>query len=368
MDDKKSPSSLVIGLALFSMFFGSGNLIFPLSLGAVYQGSFVVATCGFVITAVLLPTLGLLAMLTVSGNFDQLFLGLIDKKFSRWFFLLVLAFWIPFGSGPRCVILAHASINHLLSFNLPLWLFSILFLLIVFFSIIKRKRIIDLLGKVLTPLLLLSIGAIVISSFRNGIINEGPAESSLVFWQALGAGYYTQDLIAAIFFSSALWSILEARIKDQRLILVKAFRGSLVAVFLLAVLYAALMAASAIHGDALRGLSGEKLVSTLATIALGPNLGGLSSVAVSLACLTTEIALVIVFADFINSHLFSRKHQSLAIVSTLLITWAMSLLSFGGVMAIIAPAMTIIYPILVFLVLRLLWIKRTKLRRMNDNL
>ena len=59
MAEEKSPSVMVVGLALFSMFFGSGNLIFPLMLGAKYQNYFYLCALGFTLTAVLLPTLGL---------------------------------------------------------------------------------------------------------------------------------------------------------------------------------------------------------------------------------------------------------------------------------------------------------------------
>ncbi|MCA9507722.1 MAG: branched-chain amino acid transport system II carrier protein, partial [Myxococcales bacterium] len=107
------------------------------------------------------------------------------------------------------------------------------------------------------------------------------------------------------------------------------------------------------------GLSGEKLVSTLAHIALGSYFGGISSIAVSLACLTTEIALVLVFADFLATH-FSHIPFKIALLFTLGLVWLMSLLHFEGLMAVIAPAMQIIYPILFLLVIRLLWIKRYK--------
>ena len=170
-------------------------------------------------------------------------------------------------------------------------------------------------------------------------------------------GYYTQDLIAAIFFCSALVTMLHQNISSPQVVMKKTLAGGLVAVSLLAILYAALMASSAIHGEFLTGLSGDRLVSALAQIALGRTWGGISSIAVSLACLTTEIALVVVMADFLGSR-FGLKHYAMPL--TLVVIWLMSLLKFDGLMAIIAPAMQIIYPVLFFLVLRLLWRSRYK--------
>jgi branched-chain amino acid:cation transporter, LIVCS family len=357
----KSPSSLIVGLAFFSMFFGSGNLIFPLMLGAQYESHFLICAIGFVITAVLLPTLGILAMMPAHGRYERLFSDFLPNNLSRWFILAVLMFWIPLGSGPRCVVLAHASINTYFAFTPPIWLFSLLFLVAVYFCVISRNRIIDILGKFLTPMLLLSILAIVVTSFLHGQINVSDMDPVNVFLESIVDGYYTQDLIAAVFFSSALVGMLKACGSNQAECIKKTWQGGLIAVVLLTILYTALMAASAIHSEYLHNLSGEKLVSTLAHIALGSTFGGISSIAVSLACFTTEIALVLVFADFLNQHFFRKHNTKNAILLTLVIIWSMSQLQFGGIMAIVAPAMKVIYPILFLLVIRFLWRSRNQL-------
>ncbi len=357
MAARKSPSTLVVGLAFFSMFFGSGNLIFPLMLGAQYESLFYMSALGFIITAVLLPTLGILAMVPAQGQYEKLFTNLLPERYYRFFFLIVLIFWIPLGSGPRCVVLAHASINKYFAYTPPLWLFSLTFLAIVYACVQSRAKIITILGKVLTPALLFSIFAIVVTSFFSGDINISAADPTKVFLSSIVDGYYTQDLIAAVFFSSAIVSMLNFETHDHKLAIKKTWQGGLIAVVLLTILYTALMAASAVHAELLRGLSGEQLVSTLAHIALGGTFGGLSSVAVSLACLTTEIALVIVFADFLNHHFIHTKRHY-ALILTLVLVWVMAQLEFGGIMAIIAPAMQVIYPLLFILVLRCLWRSR----------
>lgn len=363
MDADRSPSTLVIGLAFFSMFFGSGNLIFPLMLGARFESNFWLAALGFIVTAVILPTLGILAMLPTSGHYEKLFLGLLPEKIFRYFFLVILLFWIPLGSGPRCVVLAHASIKNYLAITPPLWLFSLLFLALVYLCIRSPSRIIEILGKVLTPILLASILLIVITSFRRGVINEAEIEVDQlgIFLDGLTEGYYTQDLIAALFFSSTLVLMLKPLISDRREALIRAFKGGMMAVLLLAIVYTALMAASAVHAEHLNGLSGEVLISTLAHIALGQTLGGISSVAVFLACFTTEVALMLVFADFLNNHLLHGQKRNQAMILSLLVVWMMSLFNFGGIMAIIGPAMKILYPLLFLLVMRLLWRSRKQM-------
>ena len=208
MNIKKNPSALVVGLALFSMFFGSGNLIFPLLLGANYQGYFPIATLGFVITAVILPSFGILAMVLAGGDYNKIFINIMPKKYSQTLIFLILLFWIPFGSGPRCILLAHASVKTYITFLPNIWSFSLIFLSLVYFFIKNQNKVINLLGKVLTPLLLLSIFLIVFASFEK--INFTPPLQSMsdVFFKSVLSGYYTQDLIAAIFFSATLVGML----------------------------------------------------------------------------------------------------------------------------------------------------------------
>lgn len=359
--DKKTPSTLVVGLAFFSMFFGSGNLIFPLMLGAQYENYFLISALGFIITAVLLPTLGILVMLPAKGHYERLFTGILSERYARWFFLLILIFWIPLGSGPRCVVLAYASIKPYVAIPPPLWLFSLIFLTITYACVKSPNKVIDILGKFLTPILLICIFCIVFTSFMHGEINEANLEPVNVFISSVIDGYYTQDLIAAVFFSSTLLTMLNLSADNHQEAIKKTWRGGLIAVLLLAVIYAALMASSAIHAEYLKNLSGERLVVTLAQIALGSTLGGISSAAVSLACLTTEIALVLVFADFLCHHVIGQKNRQRSLFVTLAMVWTTSLLDFSGIMGIIAPAMKVIYPILFFLVVRFLWRYRNQI-------
>ena len=95
-------SAIIIGMALFAMFFGSGNLIYPLHIGTVSQGAWPVATIGFLLAAVFLPFLGVSAMVLYKGSYDDFF-NTIGKKKGFLLSLLLLTVWIPLGSAPRCM-------------------------------------------------------------------------------------------------------------------------------------------------------------------------------------------------------------------------------------------------------------------------
>ena len=144
----KPPSFLMIGLALFSMFFGSGNLTFPLYIGQTAHSQWVKGLIGFLLSAVLLPFLGVLAMVIKKSNIKDFF------KNSKFLIPILLTTWIPLGSGPRCISVAYAGVNIYFP-NFPLWLFGIFYSILIFLFIKNKKKLLDLLGYVLTPLLLL---------------------------------------------------------------------------------------------------------------------------------------------------------------------------------------------------------------------
>lgn len=132
-------SPLIIGMALFAMFFGSGNLIYPLFIGTESQTAWLSSTLGFLIAAVLLPFFGVIAMVLYKGNYDNFF-QTIGKKNGFILSLVLLTVWIPLGSAPRCMTLAYASMESYFSFMPPLWLFCIIYSILVFIVISRGNR------------------------------------------------------------------------------------------------------------------------------------------------------------------------------------------------------------------------------------
>src|SRR5579872_2320269 len=96
------------GLAMFSMFFGSGNLVFPLVVGQTSEGHFGFAAIGILITGVLVPFLGILAMLLFNGSSKDFF-GRLGNPAVFWFPLIALSLMGPFGVLARCITVAHGS-------------------------------------------------------------------------------------------------------------------------------------------------------------------------------------------------------------------------------------------------------------------
>ena len=350
-----------LGLALFSMFFGSGNLIFPLAIGLNGGDQWTWGAAGFLLSGALLPFLGTLTMVLYRGDYKKFFLTL-GRRGGFLFTALLLGAWIPFGSGARCVVLSYANIQSYLG-GVPLWLYSLVYCSIVCLISMRRSRALDILGYFLTPLLLLSLGTVIYLGVTNspGYMATSLSKSS-IFLDGLVEGYQTQDLMASFFFASAIMHII-ARSTDsaEKPVQIVCY-ASIVGISLLGIVYVGLIMLAASSGNILVGVPKDALLATLVTALLPKKLAFIGSSAVALACMTTSIALTLVFAEFIQHSIFKERISAkTAILLTVGITFGVSLLGFDGIASIISLAMQIFYPALILLIgWNLMLIKKKK--------
>ena len=347
------PNFIVVGLALFSMFFGSGNLIFSLMLGRDAGELFYISAVGFILSAVFIPFMGVLAIVKAQGDYYLIFTRFLGHKLGLILIFLTLLFFIPFGAAPRCVILAHASLKTFVLMP-PLWLFSLIFLSIIGYLVINKNNLLSILGKVLTPILLVCLVFMVIFALKNGQIDPPLYDAQSLFFNSLFQGYNTQDLFSSLFFSSTLIFLIKDNFNNKKQLKSTLLKAGILGSILLIILYVFLMLASSYHNDILIGKSGIKLVSILARQTLG-SFGAIASLAVSLACLTTGVALVLAFKDFLARTFKINAFVALSI--TLMSIFLTSLIKFEGITAIISPIMKVFYPVILVLVVAFLLAK-----------
>ncbi len=342
----KKASSFIVGLALFSMFFGSGNLIYPLYVGQLAEDNFLWGILGFVATAVFLPFLGVVTMVLFRGSYDTLF-HILGKRGGTLLAFILLTVWIPLGSGPRCAVLAYASLTSYLPMP-PLAVFSLVYTIIVAVVVMRRSGLIDLLGYVLTPALL---GCLALIVFAGVSQPQGLGVSELTntesFLTGLVEGYNTMDLIAALFFSASVIELLRTSEGDEKPALTKTFRACIVGTSLLGVVYLGLIALAAVHAPALEGIPKQRLLAEVSKLVLGPQLGIVAAVAVVLACFTTSVALLVVYADYLKQHNWTRY----PLATTAIVTFLMSLTDLEGITFVTSPILKVFYPTLIVLIL-----------------
>jgi LIVCS family branched-chain amino acid:cation transporter len=344
---------LSTGLAMFSMFFGSGNLVFPLIVGQMSEGHFGLAALGIFLTGVLVPFLGILAMLLFKGSSHDFFIR-FGKPATFWFPLVALSLMGPFGVLARCITVAHGAFQLVLP-NTPLWIFSLISCGALFFLTIRKNRIISLLGSILTPFLLLSLATIVLCA-----LNGSPLPSTESFeggWKSFSTGifqgYQTMDLLAAFFFSIFVIKHLQNHLgpeENPTKSLPIFLKASLVGALLLSTVYFGLVLMGAVYAPELSLVPPQEMLGFVAQKTLGPWAAPVVCVAVILACLTTAIILTSLFADFLRKEVTKNQIPPyIAVITTLIIAFFTSTLEFSGIARVIGPILEVIYPALIVL-------------------
>ena len=230
------------------------------------------------------------------------------------------------------------------------------FCMLVFFSIIRKSRIVTLVGTVLTPILLLSLLLIAYFGLQGAEFSAPtPDFSGEAFTHGIFQGYQTMDLLAAFFFSSFILQHIrkkEPKLQDKKQLFTAALSASMVGMGILSFVYYLLVLLGACYADKLVSIAPEQMLGFIAENALGPYGLWLVCIAVVVACFTTAIVLTSLFADFIKSRVCMDKISSpVAISTTLLITFLVSSLEFSGIASIIAPILETVYPALIMLTL-----------------
>lgn len=347
---------IAAGLALFSMFFGAGDLIWPLILGGHAGDKNLYAMLGLLITGVSLPLLGLMAMMLFQGDYRSFF-SQTGRIPGMVLIFIIQAILGPLGSIPRLITLSHATLKPYLFDWINLPLFSILFCVIVLLCTIKRQRLVDLVGLVLCPLLLLSLGLILVIGFihppQAEIVDIMPKKA---FFYGLNVGYNTLDLIASFIFAPlVLFHFQRDKNQDdtaenRRSIFKKMMKSCLLAGFLLAGMYVGLTYLASFYTPILPVHAPEERLAVISMFLLGTKGAFFSCLAVSTICLTTAIPISAISADYIQKDFMRGKgnHFAATLIS-LGLSAIVANLGFMGIANMLGPILEILCPGLIIL-------------------
>lgn len=336
-------SIFVVGLALFAMFFGSGNLIFPLEVGKYTQIGFMASLAGFCLTAVLLPFLGVMVMIVLEGDYQSLF-RIFGETLSRWIPFILLVCWIPLGSGPRCITLSHASLGHLVP-EFSLVLYCVLYSVVVYIVAYSKSRMLDILGYVLTPLLLFSIG-VVFFSYDLQMPTMGDWNLS-DFWLGVKEGYQTMDMVASIFFAASIIKVI-SQSRDR--FFQRAFGSFSLGILLLFVVYSSLLLLAYQQQAILGSVPKERLLVHLIDSMPTHSLAWLPIVVINLACLTTSVALTVVFAEDLKQRFPKSFLHRYSLEFSTLVLGGLATFGFQKISSISEPIFQVLYPILIVVI------------------
>ncbi|HQU09667.1 MAG TPA: branched-chain amino acid transport system II carrier protein [Opitutales bacterium] len=347
----KIPQLIAIAsFAVFAMFFGSGNLVFPLIVGTHSIDNGLWAAAGILLTGVLLPLIGLIAILLYTGD-PYKYWSTLGRPVAWLLGLLTFSLLGPLGVGPRSILVSYGGV-HALAPSIPLPLFGLAFLGVVGFIIARPNALIDRIGTWLTPVLLAGIAVLVWLSLRSpdavSVATSAAALPRESLKLGLTSGYQSLDLLGGAVVAPALWRHVNAKIHGSshnplRISLL----ASCIGLALMGIVYSGFVLIGAKHAASLVGIPHEGLLLAAAHEVLGAWATPWVAVLYILACLTTACATTEFFAEFIAEHTpLGRWGKKPCVGIALALTYAMSLLGFSGLTVFLATILTFIYPAL----------------------
>ena len=348
---EKTKEVFITGFALFSMFFGAGNLILPPFLGFKSGTDWMWVSVGFAITAVVIPILGILAHARLQGTMYD-FGKKVSPSFSLVYCFIVYTISIALPA-PRT-----ASVTHEMAiqpfFGTSSLVTSTIYFLLVFLFVMNRSKVLNLIRKFLTPLIILILFLIIgIGLFATHTeINPSVFKTPVV--DGLLEGYQTFDAIGAVVVGGVLIISLNLKglndFKEMKVLITKA---GVVAGLGLASIYGGLIAIGAFYNaEFANDITRTELLSGLSSITLGSIGTAFLSVLVALACFTTAIGIVTGTADYFKG-LFKESKSAYLITATIacILGIVMGQFDVHYIINIALPALMFIYPITIILIL-----------------
>ena len=359
----KKKDLLTLGFMMFSIYFGAGNLIFPTALGQAAGDHTLIAMLGFMTTGVGLPLLGITAIALAGGEYASL---LHEKTWPRFATVLLVILYLiigPLFAMPRTgAVSFEIGIRPFLgeeNLDLGQLIYTAIFFATSYYLALNPNKIIDRVGKMLTPALLLVLAILFVQAFHAPLGNILAPTGSYIdapFAQGFQDGYQTMDLLASIAIGALIANAVRLRgITDSRAIGAACLVSGLITVTLMAVVYGSLAYIGATSASVLsHSENGGQILSGAVDIFFGAAGNLLLAVIIGLACLTTCCGITSSAAMFFNKLLKGRVSYERLLLFSILFSFAASNIGLTQIIALAIPFLVVIYPlIIVFVILSL---------------
>lgn len=347
---KNTKDILIVGFALFAMFFGAGNLIFPPFLGNAVGSQYIIASIGFICTGVGLPLLAIIAVTKGDGTFESM-ASKISPKFAIAFTTLLFV-----AIGPMLAIPRTAATTYELAVQPNLPGISPLVWMIIYFAInlifvLRKSSIIDSIGTYLTPLLIIILSVIIIKGivFPIGeILNTG---TTGVIATSLTEGYQTMDALGGLLFATMISGSILAKGYSKEEVIPMTLKSGFIASLGLAFVYGGLMYLGAQTTSTFTGeLTKSNILLFISRSVLG-NIGSIViGLAMALACLSTSIGLLSAGASFFEKLSKGKLTYKFNAIVICLISIVIGSLGVDKIVVISGPILNLLYPVAITLI------------------
>ena len=357
---------MVVGFALFAMFFGAGNLIFPPYLGVESGSSWFTGFAGFLFADGGLALLAVIAATRFRGDTSKMF----DRAGHKLSVLLGSA--IVICIGPLLAIPRTAATTYEMGilptigpgFNAVL--FSVIFFALTLVLTIKPSKVVDIVGQFLTPALLIALAILIVKGVITplGEIRPDTLVPS-VFAEGVNQGYQTMDTLAATVFSTiVIVSIMEKGYDDEKLMVKATIGAGAIAVIGMGLVYGGLCYVGATVSTQY-GMDVEQtaLIVAITEALLGQTGKILLAIIVALACLTTSIGLTSAAGRYFSGLTNGKLKYEHIVVAVCVFSAVISNFGVSTIIKFSAPILSIVYPATITLILLSLFGHKIK----NDN-
>ena len=346
---KKRFDFIAVGFTIFAIFFGAGNLIFPPEIGMNSGRQWFMSFVGFFISGIGLPLLGILA-LNKAGSLEK-FGEKIGNRFTNIYTALILICLGPIVAIPRTGASTYEmSIVPNLGTGISPVIFSIIFFGITLILTLKPTKIVEYIGKILTPIILIILLFIIVKGmfFTKHIFTQGIGNP---FSYGFINGYQPMDALGApltaVIAINAIVALGYTNNIEKKSVLKKA---SFVSSVGLVIIYGGLLyLGAALGGYFPQGISQTELTIGIAHMILGDFGKVALGIAVAVACLTTAIGLTAMVGEFFSKTL--KIKYEIIVIAICISSALISILGIGSIINIAVPILKIFYPMQIVLIL-----------------
>ncbi|MFC5447127.1 branched-chain amino acid transport system II carrier protein [Paenibacillus aestuarii] len=349
----------IIGTMLFGMFFGAGNLIFPIQMGQLAGTNFWPALIGFLITAIGLPFMGILAFGLSGSNGLRHLAGRVHPLFG-----VVFAVALYLTIGPFFAIPRTATVPFVVGFepyinpvhgSLYLGFFSFVFFAIVYYFSLNPAKVLDYIGKYLTPAFLVFLFILIVIAIIKPMGHFGKPTgdySGLSFITGFKEGYNTMDALASLAFGIVVIQAIKGQgITNPKEIAKTTWKSGIIAMLLMMLIYGLITYIGASSVSAIETYdNGGLIFAAVAQHYFGSFGSILLAIIIVLACLKTSIGLITSCSKFFID-LFPKISYKLFVLILCLISFFIANFGLNNIVRYAVPVLMLLYPLAIVLII-----------------
>lgn len=342
----------VIGLALFAMFFGAGNLIFPPHLGTNAGSEWFLGFMCFFVADVGLALVAILSMIksgdvSIQGVTKKL--GPVPSVIINTLIVLCIG---PFLAIPRTAATTFEMGVMPLFPRINSWMFGAVFFGLVLLFTVRPSGVVDVIGKYLTPVLVACLLAMIVIGFVNPIGDISTVAKFDTVKEGVMSGYQTMDVLASIVFVIIIISAAKDKgyteTKDTMNVVIKSSIFAAIALFVIYGGLAFLGATTSAGG--FEGYNQTGLVVAITQSLIGSYGVLVLAIIVFFACLTTAIGLVSSCASYFEGLTKGKVSYTKVVILTVAFSYIVSNFGISTIISIASPVLSLLYPVVLVMI------------------